>query len=125
MNGRTFGKQARGSAKRGLWLEAVRASGRSAFGGHLAAGAVQLRNEDAQSGAIKKRISHLSALGARPRMDSGGFWDEGRTARLAGISRTCQLSCVGHSLLTNCSNSLYSTPLAKWWPADNAISQKR
>ena len=38
----------------------------------------------------KKWISHLSALGARPRMDSGGFWDEGRTARLAGISRTCQ-----------------------------------
>ena len=32
--------------------------------------------------AINQKNSHITALGARPRMDSGGFWDEGRIARL-------------------------------------------
>jgi len=74
MDGRACGKHARGSAKRGPWLEAVRGSGRPYFGGRRAARAVQSRDEDAQSPrSNQKRISHLSALGARPRMDSRGF----------------------------------------------------
>ena len=32
----------------------------------------------------KKRISHLTALGARPRKDFGGFWDEGRESPTRG-----------------------------------------
>ena len=45
------------------------------------------------SWATKKRNLHLTALGARPRKDSGGFWDEGRESPTAGHSRTYQAFC--------------------------------
>ena len=66
----------RWSAMRGPLLEAVRASGRPFFGGRARRGFVQLRNEGAQSPrSAKKRISHLSAPGARRRHGCRRFLD--------------------------------------------------
>ena len=66
----------RWSAMRGPLLEAVRASGRPFFGGRARRGFVQLRNEGAQSPrSAKKRISHLSAPGARHRHGCRRFLD--------------------------------------------------
>ena len=69
MDGRAFGKQASGSAKRGPWLEqSAPAVGQLLGVLHAAAGAVQTRNEDAQSPRSnqKKDFTPFSAGSAAP-----------------------------------------------------------
>ena len=66
-----------------------------------------MRYEGAQPPRRKsKKISHLSALGARGHQDDGRCWDEGRTARLRDTAALTKLFAVNplacHCVCTGC-----------------------